>query len=146
MAMAGQSPLRQLFFYLRPYKAPLLLNIFSNIMMALCMVISIPIIIPFFQILFGRVKPSPEPVPFSINNIQDVYKRQHQANLRIIQAVADYLKFPMERVMVNIQKYGNTTSATIPLCLWEWEDQLKPGDKVILTSFGGGYTLSLIHI
>ncbi|HSF88661.1 MAG TPA: ABC transporter ATP-binding protein [Saprospiraceae bacterium] len=68
--MAGQSPLRQLFFYLRPYKAPLLLNIFSNIMMALCMVISIPIIIPFFQILFGRVKPSPEPVPFSINNIQ----------------------------------------------------------------------------
>ena len=70
MAMAGQSPLRQLFFYLRPYKAPLLLNIFSNIMMALCMVISIPIIIPFFQILFGRVKPSAQPVPFSINNIQ----------------------------------------------------------------------------
>lgn len=64
----------------------------------------------------------------------------HQANLRIIQAVADYLKFPMDRVMVNIQKYGNTTSATIPLCLWEWEDQLKPGDKIILTSFGGGYT------
>ena len=70
MAMAGQSPLRQLFFYLRPYKTPLLLNIFSNIMMALCMVISIPIIIPFFQILFGRVKPSAQPVPFSINNIQ----------------------------------------------------------------------------
>ncbi|HQW03170.1 MAG TPA: ABC transporter ATP-binding protein, partial [Saprospiraceae bacterium] len=68
--MAGQSPLRQLFFYLRPYKTPLLLNIFSNIMMALCMVISIPIIIPFFQILFGRVKPSAQPVPFSINNIQ----------------------------------------------------------------------------
>ncbi len=64
----------------------------------------------------------------------------HQANLRIIQAVADYLKFPMERVMVNIQKYGNTTSGTIPLCLWEWEDQLKPGDHIILTSFGGGYT------
>ncbi|MDZ4749794.1 MAG: ABC transporter ATP-binding protein [Saprospiraceae bacterium] len=70
MTMAGQSPLRQLFYYLRPYKTPLLLNIFSNIMMALCMVISIPIIIPFFQILFGRVKPSPQPVPFSINNIQ----------------------------------------------------------------------------
>jgi 3-oxoacyl-[acyl-carrier-protein] synthase-3 len=64
----------------------------------------------------------------------------HQANLRIIQAVADMLKFPMERVMVNIQKYGNTTSGTIPLCLWEWEDQLKQGDKIILTSFGGGYT------
>ncbi len=64
----------------------------------------------------------------------------HQANLRIIQAVAKMLDFPMERVMVNIQKYGNTTSGTIPLCLWEFEDQLKPGDKVILTSFGGGYT------
>lgn len=64
----------------------------------------------------------------------------HQANLRIIQAVADMLKFPMERVMVNIQKYGNTTAATLPLCLWEWEDKLDPGDKIILTAFGGGYT------
>ncbi len=64
----------------------------------------------------------------------------HQANLRIIQAVADMLKFPMERVMVNIQKYGNTTGGTIPLCLWEWQDQLQPGDKIILTAFGGGYT------
>jgi len=64
----------------------------------------------------------------------------HQANLRIIQAVADMLKFPVEKVMVNIQKYGNTTAATLPLCLWEWEDQLQPGDKIILTAFGGGYT------
>jgi 3-oxoacyl-[acyl-carrier-protein] synthase-3 len=64
----------------------------------------------------------------------------HQANLRIIQAVADGLKFPMERVMVNIQKYGNTTAATLGLCLWEWQDQLKRGDKIILTAFGGGYT------
>ncbi len=64
----------------------------------------------------------------------------HQANLRIIQAVAKMLDFPMERVMVNIHKYGNTTSGTIPLCLWEYENQLKPGDKIILTSFGGGYT------
>lgn len=64
----------------------------------------------------------------------------HQANLRIIQAVADTLKFPMERVMVNIHKYGNTTAATLPLCLWEWEEQLQPGDKIILTAFGGGYT------
>jgi len=68
------------------------------------------------------------------------YVVPHQANLRIIQAVADMLKFPMEKVMVNIQKYGNTTAATIPLCLWEWEDKLEPGDKIILTSFGGGYT------
>jgi subfamily B ATP-binding cassette protein MsbA len=70
MAMSGQSPLRQLFYYLRPYKGPLLMNILCNILMALCMVISIPIIIPFFQILFGRVTPSTTPVPFSINNIQ----------------------------------------------------------------------------
>lgn len=70
MAMSGQSPLRQLFIYLRPYKGLLFLNILSNILMALCMVISIPIIIPFFQILFGRVTPSPVAVPFSINNIQ----------------------------------------------------------------------------
>ena len=68
------------------------------------------------------------------------YVVPHQANLRIIQAVADMLKFPMEKVMVNIQKYGNTTGGTIPLCLWEWQDKLKPGDKVILTAFGGGYT------
>ncbi len=64
----------------------------------------------------------------------------HQANLRIIQSVASMLDFPMERVMVNIQKYGNTTSGTIPLCLYEFQDQLKPGDRIILTSFGGGYT------
>ena len=77
------------------------------------------------------------------NNLkpEDVkYVVPHQANLRIIQSVADYLKFPMEKVMVNIQKYGNTTGGTIPLCLWEWEDKLNPGDNVILTSFGGGYT------
>jgi 3-oxoacyl-[acyl-carrier-protein] synthase-3 len=64
----------------------------------------------------------------------------HQANLRIIQSVANHADVPMDKVMVNIQKYGNTTSATIPLCLWEWEDKLKKGDKIILTAFGGGYT------
>ncbi|HHM21210.1 MAG TPA: ketoacyl-ACP synthase III [Bacteroidetes bacterium] len=64
----------------------------------------------------------------------------HQANLRIIEAVARMADFPMEKVMVNIHKYGNTTTATIPLCLWEWEDQLKKGDNLILTAFGGGYT------
>lgn len=64
----------------------------------------------------------------------------HQANQRIIEAVANMMDFPMERVMVNIHKYGNTTSATIPLCLWEWESQLKKGDRIVLTAFGGGYT------
>jgi len=70
MAEAGRSPLRELIDYLKGYKFPLMMNIVCNVLMALCMVISIPIIIPFFQILFGRVKPSPEPVPFSIGNIQ----------------------------------------------------------------------------
>jgi 3-oxoacyl-[acyl-carrier-protein] synthase-3 len=64
----------------------------------------------------------------------------HQANLRIIQSVAKALDFPMEKVMVNIQKYGNTTAATIPLCLWEWENTLKKGENIVLTSFGGGFT------
>ncbi len=68
----------------------------------------------------------------------------HQANLRIIETMARMSDFPMERVMVNIQKYGNTTAATIPLCLWEWEDQLKKGDNIILTAFGGGYTWGAI--
>ncbi|MDH3648210.1 MAG: ketoacyl-ACP synthase III [Saprospiraceae bacterium] len=64
----------------------------------------------------------------------------HQANRRIITSVADGLDFPVEKVMLNIQKYGNTTGATIPLCLWEWEDKLKKGDNLLLTAFGGGFT------
>ncbi|RME13195.1 MAG: ketoacyl-ACP synthase III [Bacteroidetes bacterium] len=70
----------------------------------------------------------------------------HQANLRIIEAVARMADFPMERVMVNINKYGNTTAATLPLCLWEWESQLKKGDNLILTTFGGGYTWGAIWL
>ena len=70
MVTSGQSPLRQLIFYLKGYKGAIALNILCNILMAICMVISIPIIIPFFQILFGRVTASPEPVSFSINHLQ----------------------------------------------------------------------------
>ena len=70
----------------------------------------------------------------------------HQANLRIIESVANMADFPMEKVMVNIQKYGNTTAATLPLCLWEWENQLKKGDNIILTAFGGGYTWGAIWV
>ncbi len=70
----------------------------------------------------------------------------HQANLRIIESVASMADFPMEKVMVNIHKYGNTTAATIPLCLWEWEDQLKKGENLILTAFGGGYTWGAIWV
>jgi 3-oxoacyl-[acyl-carrier-protein] synthase-3 len=64
----------------------------------------------------------------------------HQANLRIIDATANRMGLPKEKVMINIQKYGNTTAATIPLCLWEWEKQLKKGDNIILAAFGGGFT------
>lgn len=64
----------------------------------------------------------------------------HQANLRIIDATANRMSLPKEKVMINIQKYGNTTAATLPLCLWEWENQLKKGDNIILAAFGGGFT------
>ncbi len=64
----------------------------------------------------------------------------HQANLRIIDATANRMNLPKEKVMINIQKFGNTTAATIPLCLWEWESKLKKGDNVVLAAFGGGFT------
>lgn len=64
----------------------------------------------------------------------------HQANLRIIDATAKRMDLPREKVMINIQRYGNTTAATIPLCLWDWEKQLKKGDNLVLAAFGGGFT------
>jgi len=64
----------------------------------------------------------------------------HQANLRIIDATAARMGLPKEKVMINIQKYGNTTAGTIPLCLWEWEKQLHKGDNIVLAAFGGGFT------
>jgi 3-oxoacyl-[acyl-carrier-protein] synthase-3 len=64
----------------------------------------------------------------------------HQANLRIIEAVAERIGLPMERVMVTIHKWGNTTAATIPLCLWDYEPRLKSGDRLVLAAFGGGFT------
>ncbi len=70
----------------------------------------------------------------------------HQANLRIIEATARRMGIKREQVMINIQRYGNTTSATIPLCLWEWEKDLKKGDNVILSAFGGGFTWGSIYI
>ncbi|MEL6533930.1 MAG: beta-ketoacyl-ACP synthase III [Bacteroidota bacterium] len=70
----------------------------------------------------------------------------HQANLRIIDATAKRMEVGSEKVMVNIQKYGNTTSGTIPLCLWEWEPQLKKGDNLILAAFGGGFTWGALYV
>lgn len=64
----------------------------------------------------------------------------HQANLRIIDATADRMGLSKEKVMINIEKYGNTTAATLPLCLWDWESKLKKGDKLVLAAFGGGFT------
>ena len=70
----------------------------------------------------------------------------HQANLRIIDAVAREMNLSPEKVMINIQKYGNTTSATIPLCLHEWESRLHKGDNLILSSFGAGFTWGAIYL
>jgi len=64
----------------------------------------------------------------------------HQANKRIIDATAKRMGLASEKVMLNIQKYGNTTAGTIPLCLWDWEKQLHKGDKIVLAAFGGGFT------
>ena len=70
----------------------------------------------------------------------------HQANIRIIESVAKFADFPMEKVMLNIQKYGNTTAGTLPLCLWDYESQLKKGDNIILTAFGGGFTWGAVYL
>lgn len=87
-----------------------------------------------------------------VSSVQDVMSRNglssadldwvvpHQANMRIITTVAEDLGVPLDKVMINIQKYGNTTSGTLPLCLWEWEDKLSKGDNLVLTAFGGGFT------
>lgn len=70
----------------------------------------------------------------------------HQANKRIIDATRERMGLPEEKVMINIQKYGNTTNGTLPLCLWEWEDQLKKGDNIVLAAFGGGFTWGATYI
>ncbi|HJD52179.1 MAG TPA: ketoacyl-ACP synthase III [Candidatus Avibacteroides avistercoris] len=70
----------------------------------------------------------------------------HQANLRIIDAVAQRLEIPMEHVMINIQRYGNTSAGTLPLCLWDFESQLRKGDNMIFTAFGAGFTWGAIYV
>lgn len=70
----------------------------------------------------------------------------HQANKRIIDATAERMGIQSEKVMLNIQKYGNTTNGTLPLCLWEYESQLKKGDNIVLSAFGGGFTWGAIWI
>lgn len=70
----------------------------------------------------------------------------HQANMRIIDATARRMGLEKEKVMINIERYGNTTNGTIPMCLYEWEDKLKKGDNIILAAFGGGFTWGAIYL
>lgn len=70
----------------------------------------------------------------------------HQANMRIIDATIDRTGLPREKVMINIERYGNTSAGTIPLCLWEWESKLKKGDNVILVAFGAGFSWGSVYL
>jgi 3-oxoacyl-[acyl-carrier-protein] synthase-3 len=70
----------------------------------------------------------------------------HQANMRIIDATARRMGVDRDKVMINIQKYGNTTAATIPLCLWDYEKKLKKGDNIILAAFGAGFTWGSVYL
>jgi 3-oxoacyl-[acyl-carrier-protein] synthase III len=70
----------------------------------------------------------------------------HQANMRIIEATAKRMGINKEQVMINIERYGNTTNGTIPLCLWEWENKLHKGDNIIIAAFGGGFTWGSIYL
>ena len=70
----------------------------------------------------------------------------HQANLRIIEAIGQRIKLPEEKILVNIQKRGNTSAASIPICLDEFKHKLHKGDKVVLTAFGAGFTWGAMYI
>ena len=69
----------------------------------------------------------------------------HQANIRIIQAIAKKIAFPIEKVMITLDQFGNTTGASLPLCLWKYESKLKKGDKLLFTTFGGGFTWGALY-
>lgn len=70
----------------------------------------------------------------------------HQANVRIIEAVAHRMEVPMDKVLVNIEHYGNTSAGTLPLCIWDFEDKLKKGDNIIFTAFGAGFTWGAVYV
>jgi 3-oxoacyl-[acyl-carrier-protein] synthase-3 len=70
----------------------------------------------------------------------------HQANMRIIDAAIQRTGLSPEKVMINIEKYGNTSAGTIPLCLWEWESKLRKGDNIILTAFGAGFSWGSVYL
>jgi len=81
-----------------------------------------------------------------LNNDNISWLIPHQANMRIIEATAKRMGIPKEKVTINIQKFGNTTNATIPLCMWEWEKQFKKGDNIVLAAFGGGFTWGAVYL
>jgi 3-oxoacyl-[acyl-carrier-protein] synthase-3 len=99
---------------------------------------------------------------FAVNNMADVAAKimernnltanevswlvPHQANKRIIDATANRMGLSEDKVIINIQKYGNTTNGTLPLCMWEWENKFKKGDNLILAAFGGGFTWGSIFL
>ena len=70
----------------------------------------------------------------------------HQANMRIIDAIIERSGLPREKVMINIERYGNTSAGTIPLCLWEWESRLRKGDNILLTAFGAGFSWGSVYL
>lgn len=74
------------------------------------------------------------------------YVIPHQANMRIIDAVANRLELPMDKVLINIERYGNTSAATLPLCIWDFESKLKKGDNLIFTAFGAGFTWGAVYV
>ena len=81
-----------------------------------------------------------------LNKENIAYIVPHQANVRIIEAVANRLDVSMDKVMLNIQRYGNTSAGTLPLALWDYEKQLKKGDNLILTAFGAGFTWGAAYL
>ncbi|MGZ3946452.1 MAG: beta-ketoacyl-ACP synthase III [Mucilaginibacter sp.] len=82
----------------------------------------------------------------SLNSEDIAWLVPHQANKRIIDATANRTGVSADKVIINIERYGNTTNGTIPLCLWEWEDKFKKGDNLILAAFGGGFTWGSIYL
>ena len=103
---------------------------------------------PVFKFAIVKMADTAEEI-MKRNNLEgkDVsYLIPHQANKRIIDATAKRMGISEDKVTINIQKYGNTTNGTIPLCLWEWEDKLHKGDNIILAAFGGGFTWGSIYV
>jgi len=82
----------------------------------------------------------------NLNNTNIAWLIPHQANMRIIEATAKRMELPKEKVTINIDRYGNTTNGTIPLCMYEWEKQFKKGDNIVISAFGGGFTWGAIYL